>query len=125
MPAIWSLEAAISFLNDHFNELCEIEAKLTKCLLDGLKEINKVTIYDEDSIRVSTCSINVEGVSSDKLVSILDKNGVCARGGIHCAIIAHEAIGTVSTGAVRLSINYQNTKQEIETVLNILKNVGE
>lgn len=125
MPAIWSLEAAISFLNDHFNELCEIEAKLMKCLLDGLKEINKVTIYDEDSIRVSTCSINVEGVSSDKLVSILDKNGVCARGGIHCAIIAHEAIGTVSTGAVRLSINYQNTKQEIETVLNILKNVGE
>lgn len=55
----------------------------------------------------------------------MDTNGVCVRGGIHCAIIAHEAIGTVSTGTVRLSLNYMNTEQEIDTVLDILRNVGE
>ena len=64
-------------------------------------------------------------MASDKLVALLDKNGVCVRGGIHCAIIAHEAIGTVSTGTVRLSLNYMNTEQEIDAVLNILRNVGD
>lgn len=96
-----------------------------KYLVGGLKKIWGVTIYDEEYLRVATCSINMKGISSDKLVALLDKNGVCVRGGIHCAIIAHEAIGTVSTGTVRLSLNYQNTEQEIDVVLGILKNVGE
>ena len=64
-------------------------------------------------------------MASDKLVTLLDKNEICVRGGIHCAIIAHEAIGTVSTGTVRLSLNYMNTEQEIDAVLDILRNVGD
>lgn len=125
MPAIWSMHAAIGYLKDHFDEIRDAERRLMKYLLDGLKKIEVVTVYDEEYLRVATCSINIKGISSDKLVALLDKNGVCVRGGIHCAIIAHEAIGTVSTGTVRLSLNYQNTEQEIDAVLEILKNVGE
>ena len=94
-------------------------------LLDGLRRIDSVIVYDEENFRVATCSINVRRMSSDKLVSLLDKNGICVRGGIHCAILAHEAIGTVSTGTVRLSLNYMNTEQEIDTVLDVIKSVGD
>lgn len=125
MPAIWSVHAAIDYLNDYFSEISKTEKKLMAHLMDGLKKIETVTVYDEEFLRVSTCSINVNGMASDKLVALLDKNGVCVRGGIHCAIIAHEAIGTVSTGTVRLSLNYMNTEQEIDTVLDILRNVGD
>lgn len=125
MPAIWSVYASIDYLNEHFSEIIETEKKLMAHLMDGLKKIETVTVYDEEFLRVSTCSINVKGIASDKLVALLDKNGVCVRGGIHCAIIAHEAIGTVSTGTVRLSLNYMNTEQEIDTVLDILRNVGD
>lgn len=125
MPAIWSIHAAIDYLKEHFNEISGTEKWLMTYLLDGLKKIDAVTVYDEEYSRVSTCSININGIASDKLVSLLDKNGVCVRGGIHCAILAHEAIGTVSTGTVRLSLNYMNTEQEIDAVLNILKNVGD
>lgn len=125
MPAIWSIHASIDYLNEHFSDISETEKKLMAHLMDGLKKIETVTVYDEDFLRVSTCSINVSGMASDKLVALLDKNGVCVRGGIHCAIIAHEAIGTVSTGTVRLSLNYMNTEQEIDTVLDILRNVGD
>lgn len=125
MPAIWSVHASIGYLTEHFDEISNREKKLMKYLLEGLKSIDDVIVYDEEYPRVATCSINVKGISSDKLVALLDKNGVCARGGIHCAIIAHEAVGTVSTGAVRLSLNYKNTEQEIDSVLEILKNVGE
>lgn len=125
MPAIWSMHAAIDYLDKHFNEISVIEKQLMTYLLDGLKKIDTVTVYDEQFLRVSTCSINVKGISSDRLVALLDKNGVCVRGGIHCAIIAHEAIGTVSTGTVRLSLNYMNTEQEIDTVLSILRKAGD
>lgn len=125
MPAIWSIHASIDYLNEHFYEISETEKRLMAHLMDGLKRIETVTVYDEEFLRVSTCSINVNGMASDKLVALLDKNGVCVRGGIHCAIIAHEAIGTVSTGTVRLSLNYMNTEQEIDAVLNILRNVGD
>ena len=125
MPAIWSMYASIGYLTEHFDEIISREMKLMNYLLDGLKSIEDVIVYDEEYPRVATYSINVKGISSDKLVALLDKNGVCARGGIHCAIVAHEAIGTVSTGTVRLSLNYMNTEQEIDSVLKILKNVGE
>ena len=119
------MHAAIDYLDKHFNEISVIEKQLMTYLLDGLKKIDTVTVYDEQFLRVSTCSINVKGISSDRLVALLDKNGVCVRGGIHCAIIAHEAIGTVSTGTVRLSLNYMNTEQEIDTVLSILRKAGD
>lgn len=125
MPAIWSMYAAIGYLTEHFEEISNREEKLMNYLMNGLKVIDNVVVYDEEYSRVTTCSINVRGLSSDKLVALLDNNGICVRGGIHCAIIAHEAIGTVSTGTVRLSINYMNTEQEIDSVLEILKNVGE
>lgn len=125
MPAIWSMYAAIGYLTEHFEEISSREEKLINYLMNGLKVIDNVVVYDEEYSRVTTCSINVKGLSSDKLVALLDNNGICVRGGIHCAIIAHEAIGTVSTGTVRLSINYMNTEQEIDSVLEILKNVGE
>lgn len=125
MPAIWSLHASIDYLTQHFEEINNTEKNLMIYLMNGLKVIDGVTIYDNGDLRVATCSINVNGISSDQLVSLLDRNGVCVRGGIHCAILAHEAIGTVSTGAVRLSLNYRNTEQEIDTVLGILKNVGD
>lgn len=125
MPAIWSLHASIDYLIQHFEEINNTEKNLMIYLMNGLKAIDGVTVYDKEDLRVATCSINVKGISSDQLVSLLDRNGVCVRGGIHCAILAHEAIGTVSTGAVRLSLNYGNTEQEIDAVLGILKNVGD
>ena len=36
-------------------------------------------------------------------------------------ILAHEAIGTVETGAVRISLNYKNTKAEIDHLLDTLR----
>lgn len=125
MPAIWSIHASLDFLCDHYEEICNHEKMLMSYLLTGLNQLTNVVVYDREYERVSTCSINVKGMSSDKLVSLLDANGICVRGGIHCAILAHEALGTVTTGTVRISLNYMNTEQEIDTVLNILRNAGE
>ena len=121
MPAIWSLHAGVEYIVQHREELLNQEHKLMQYLLEQLDSLNNVVIYDRDANRVSTCSINIKGIASDKLVALLDDHKICVRGGIHCAILAHEAIGTVSTGTVRISLNYCNSKEDIDNLICVLR----
>lgn len=121
MPAIWALKAGIEYVDSHADEIRKEEMDLMAYLLEGLSDIDGIQLYDADKKRVSTCCFTIDNLSSDKTISLLDSKGICARGGIHCAILAHEAIGTVETGAVRLSLNYRNTKAEIDQLLDTLR----
>ena len=125
MPAIWSLHASLEFLVQHREELQNQEHVLLQYLMEQLGALDNIILYDRDVERVSTCSINIKDMASDKLVALLDKNGICVRGGIHCAILAHEAIGSVSTGTVRISLSYRNTKEEIDELIKVLREVGD
>ena len=55
------------------------------------------------------------------MVKYLSENDVCVRGGIHCAILAHETIGTVEIGAVRVSLNSFNSKADIKEFVRIIE----
>lgn len=121
MPAIWALKAGIEYVETHAAEIRDREKILTKYLLQGLTNIEGVKVYDIDNERVSTCCFTITDLASDKAVSLLDSRGICVRGGIHCAILAHESLGTVETGAVRISLSYKNTKAEIDQLLDTLR----
>lgn len=121
MPAVWALKTGVDFVNANAGDIREHESRLMQYLIEGLKDIEHVEIYDVDEPRVSTCCFTFDNQPSDQTILMLDKAGVCARGGIHCAILAHEAIGTVKTGAVRISLGYRNSKEEIDRLLEILR----
>ena len=125
MPAIWSLHASVNYIVHHREKLQNREYALTQYMMEKLGTLDNVILYDRDADRISTFSINIKDVTSDKLVTLLDNYGICVRGGIHCAILAHEAIGTVSTGTVRISLSYYNTKEEVDTLIEVLKKIGE
>ncbi len=124
MPAIWALSAGLDYINAHTNIINEREEKLTSYLLKKLCALSNLVVYDAEFPRVATCCFNVRGVLSDRVITALDSKGICARGGIHCAILAHEALATVSLGAVRISLNYKNTEEEIDTLIDVLKGFG-
>ena len=121
MPAICSLKASLSFIERERISIIQKEKELITLLIRELDKIDPVIIYDHDVDRVSTFCFNVKGVPSDQVVAFLDKKGICVRGGIHCAILAHEAINTVQTGAVRVSLNYQNTAEEVGLFIEAIK----
>lgn len=120
MPAIWSLKASLEYIRTHIQENNEKESSLLEYLLEQLKTFDHVILYGEDHARVSTICFNIKGMASNDVVSHLDKSGICVRGGIHCAILAHETLGTVGTGAVRVSLNAFNTEQEIDTFIKVI-----
>ena len=121
MPAVWALKAGIDFVDSQIEKIRTTEKILMTYLLQGLSSIDGIKVYDTGCDRVATCCFTIDDLPSDKTISLLDSKGICVRGGIHCAILAHEAIGTVQTGAIRVSLNYRNTKSEINQLLDILQ----
>lgn len=124
MPAIWSLKAALEYVDAHFDEIQSEEKFLMNRLIMQMKKMKNVILYNIEWERVSTLCFNIKGMASSDVVRYLDKNGICVRGGIHCAILAHETLGTVETGAVRLSISYRNTVDEIDEFIGVLRGMS-
>lgn len=103
-------------------KIWEYEKLLAQHFTSGLKEIEGVTIYgDENAPKVGIVSVNFYGIDSSEICNALNKQGICVRAGAHCAPLAHKTIGTEHQGAVRFSFGINNTIDEIDTVIGILK----
>lgn len=124
MPAIWSLNASLEWLKQNAENITEHGKELMDYLVTGLDGIANITIYDREYDRVGVVGINIKGKKSNEIVQMLDDNDICTRGGIHCAILAHEALGTKEIGVVRISIGWMNKKEDIDTLIEVLKRVG-
>ncbi len=70
-------------------------------------------------------SIGIDGYSSDDVGSILDDEfGICVRTGYHCSPLVHDFLGTLEyNGTVRISLNYFNTKNDIDLLIEALKSL--
>lgn len=121
MPAIWALKNAIDYIENNFDYLSNQESIILNRILNGLDSIDRIIIYNRTAKRVPTFCFNLVGMSSSAVVENLSSKGICVRGGIHCAIKAHETIGTVETGAVRVSVNGFNTTEEADAFIQAIK----
>ena len=123
MPAIWSLKTSLDYIRDNIIEICTKEKKLIDYLIEKLSQLKNIIIYNKEMERVPTVCFNVIDKKSSEVVSYLNDRGICVRGGIHCAIKAHETINTVKTGAVRVSLNFYNSFEEIDAFVEALKEI--
>lgn len=121
MPAIWALKAAIEYITENHDLINMKESALTKYLVNRIQQLDNVELIKPDVLRVPTLCFNIKGKASSDVVAFLDKKGICVRGGIHCAILAHQTLNTVATGAVRVSLNYQNTTKEIDQLIDAIR----
>lgn len=121
MPAIWSLKAAVEYIENNYDLLFHRENMVIDRILNELDDIDRVIVYNRSAKRVPTFCFNIDGISSSTVVEKLSAKDICVRGGIHCAIKAHETIGTVQTGAVRVSVNGFNTIEEADIFIRAVK----
>ncbi len=61
----------------------------------------------------------------EELADFLGKQKVCVRAGLHCAPIAHESAGTISTGTVRISFGHNACPQQTGNLMFALENFKE
>lgn len=85
--------------------------RLAEELIDYLKGLGAELYTDDPTLGV--VSFNLRGKDSSFVANALAEKGIAVRGGLHCAPLAHTALGTLSRGAVRASIGADNTEKDI------------
>jgi cysteine desulfurase family protein len=119
------LGAGVEFLLEKgMDEIRRHEGELTLRLMEGLMALEGITIYGpvKWANRIGVVSFNLEGLTSSEVASRLnDTYGICVRSGLHCAPLAHRTLDTLENGAVRASLSYMNTVEDVDYLLESLK----
>ena len=115
------IERGLDFIFEH-------EWQLTKYCLEKLQEIDGVTVFGPDITvkRLAVIPFIINGTDVQEIAMIFDQHySVALRGGLHCAPLAHESIGTVEEGTLRASFGIYNTIEEIDQWIEMIKEIKE
>ena len=96
------------------------ETMLCRQFEKGLGELG-ARIYDEDCPRVPITAFGFKSKTSEEVAKYLSDCGFALRGGLHCAALAHESLGTTSTGLVRFSPSAFNDSSQVNALLGALR----
>lgn len=125
---IAGLGGGISFLMEKgLENILLHERLLTKRLLEGMMEIKGIKIYGpiDEKKQAPVISFNFIEQDSSEIGFILDRVfNIASRTGLHCAPLAHQTMGTLEQGTVRLSMSCFNTEAEIDFVLEALQKIA-
>src|SRR5215469_4544577 len=90
--------------------------QLTARALDGLAAIPGITIYGprDPARRTSLVAFNLPGHDPVLVAQLLDRAGIEARAGCHCATLAHHSLGLDPPASCRLSFYLYNTPAEVD-----------
>ena len=93
------------------------ELRLTERILDGLGQLPGVRIVGPTGLqgRIGVVSFEAEGAHAHDLCHLLGAQGVCLRGGHHCAQPLMEAFGLVATA--RASLAPYNDDADVDALL--------
>lgn len=110
----------IQYLNKiGIDKIHAYEMKLREYAVEKLKEIPTIILYNEYS-ESGIIAFNMEGIFAQDLAIYLNKYKICVRAGNHCAKILKDELGIKNT--CRISFGMYNTKEEIDTLVRVLKN---
>lgn len=124
-PAIAGLCAAICRAEKHALFERETVAALSRRLRRGLAAIDGVKILSPENALNGIAAFNVRDYESGDVADILSSEyDVCVRGGLHCAPLAHKYLGTLSVGAVRVSLGFDNTSGEVDFFIRAVSEIA-
>lgn len=93
-----------------FENIKRQEEKVYQSLLEGIKNIEGVTVFGDVDVKAPVISFCVDGVNNNDIGTLLNMEGICVRIGKHCAEPLIEKFGVSST--LRASLCFYNTVEE-------------
>ena len=120
IEGVIGLSSAIDYINTiGIDNIEEYEHELKEYLVKRLSELNFLEVYNKNSAG-SIIAFNIKGVFAQDTAVYLDKYNICVRAGSHCAKILNNVFNINNT--CRISLSFYNTKEEIDLLINVLKN---
>jgi cysteine desulfurase/selenocysteine lyase len=110
------LGAAIDYVQTiGLERIAEYEHQLVAYASDGLSKIEGIQIMGTARKKAGLVSFVLKGVHPHDLGTVLDRHGVAARAGHHCAMPVMELFGLA--GTTRASFAFYNNREEIDSLL--------
>lgn len=120
-PAIAGLLAGVNFVRERgLESIAAHERTLFRAARERLESIPAIEIYQKTQ-EGAVLIFNHAQYTPQEIAHRLAREGICVRAGLHCAPLAHEALGTLSRGAVRLGFGIFNTAAELDALWKALK----
>ena len=122
-PAVMSLLEGTRHLTLHQNTIEEKLRSLTAYFLQKLKPLTAYTSYSLPN-PCGIVSFRHTRLQSEIIAETLSsKYNIAIRGGLHCAPLAHEALGTLDGGLSRVSFSHYNSEKEIDSLILALSEI--
>lgn len=128
LPGIAGLMAGVRYLKGRGMELIRHEeCELGRYFYRAVSEIPGLEVYGDFDIplRCPIIALNILGIDSNLVSQLLaEEYDIYTRAGGHCAPLMHGALGTRELGAVRFSFSHRNTKFELDSAVQALKDLA-
>lgn len=135
VPGIVGLGKAIEIACGGIEERNEKVRALRDRLIDTILKLPRTRLNGDREKRLpGNINISFEGIEGESLLLLLDMNGICASSGSACTSgsldpshvllsigLKHE----VAHGSLRLSINEENTPEDVDYILEVLPGIVE
>ena len=117
----WVAERTVAKLYEH-------EMDLVRTFIDGASDVEGLTYHGPQGVRdrIGVFSVRVDGYDAHELAVVLETSyGILTRPGIHCAPLAHAALGTADCGGTtRLSFGPFLSKQDVKYATDALAEIA-
>lgn len=124
-----ALEDAIKNMDAHNRKLIQLRDRL----IEGLSDIPHSVLNGDPELRLpGNVNFCFEGIEGESLLLLLDDKGICASSGSACTSGSLDpshvllAIGRpheIAHGSLRLSLSSENTMEEVEYMIDAIKDV--
>ena len=127
LPAIVGMAAALEEALAFQNERLVYVTQLRNQLIAGLKNIPDAILNGDEKSRLpGNVNFCFKGTEAEGLLLLLDNKGICASSGSACTsgfldpshvLLAIGRDPETARGSLRLTLDYENTKEEVEMII--------
>lgn len=123
-PQLWGLYHGIDYLFSRgVSSILNHEQELISLFRKEMNRLDGIKLYPQETeLLGGVAAFRVANCDSAQFCTLLDeKYNIAARGGLHCAPLAHKSLGTLAGGLVRISVSDFTTETEIEQAIMGIK----
>ncbi|MBR2375985.1 MAG: aminotransferase class V-fold PLP-dependent enzyme [Clostridia bacterium] len=119
-PAILSLLEGTRYLKTRLTDIGARVTELTAYCVKRLSALENYLLYSVPN-PCGIVAFRHKSLQSEYVASVLSSDyDIATRGGLHCAPLMHEALGTLDDGLVRASFSHFNSPTEIDRLIDAL-----
>ncbi|MDE7158131.1 MAG: aminotransferase class V-fold PLP-dependent enzyme, partial [Clostridiales bacterium] len=120
-PAICTLFEGTLTAKAMLTSGAQVLLKLTSALISALSSLSDYTVYSKPN-PCGIVSFAHKTLASEDVASVLSERfDIAVRGGLHCAPLIHQALGTSPAGLVRASFSPYQSMREVNALVGAIR----